>query len=142
MDIIKRKQILAIVLCGFCFSSSYGYKDDVVLNIDYNKEVDSGHPCGHPSVSYDDDEITIKSDSTIYDVGVVVKDQYGNVMHQSTQTVGSEGIVIYVPDTGGDSEKTTINLYYDELYRQPKSITEKQVRETERREHEWNFSEQ
>ena len=42
MDIIKRKQILAIVLCGFCFSSSYGYKDDVVLNIDYNKEVDSG----------------------------------------------------------------------------------------------------
>ena len=142
MDIIKRKQILAMVLCGFCFSSSYGYKDDVVLNIDYNKEVDSGHPCGHPSVSYDDDEITIKSDSTIYDVGVVVKDQYGNVMHQSTQTVGSEGIVIYVPDTGGDSEKTTIDLYYDELYRQPKSITEKQVRETERREHEWNFSEQ
>ena len=133
---------MAIVLCGFCFSSSYGYKDDVVLNIDYNKEVDSGHPCGHPSVSYDDDEITIKSDSTIYDVGVVVKDQYGNVMHQSTQTVGSEGIVIYVPDTGGDSEKTTIDLYYDELYRQPKSITEKQVRETERREHEWNFSEQ
>lgn len=133
---------MAIVLCGFCFSSSYGYKDDVVLNIDYNKEVDSGHPCGHPSVSYDDDEITIKSDSTIYDVSVVVKDQYGNVMHQSTQTVGSEGIVIYVPDTGGDSEKTTINLYYDELYRQPKSITEKQVRETERREHEWNFSEQ
>ena len=133
---------MAIVLCGFCFSSSYGYKDDVVLNIDYNKEVDSGHPCGHPSVSYDDDEITIKSDSTIYDVGVVVKDQYGNVMHQSTQMVGSEGTVIYVPDTGGDSENTTINLYYDELYRQPKSITEKQVRETERREHEWNFSEQ
>ena len=142
MDIIKRKQILSIVLCGFCFSSSYGYKDDVVLNIDYNKEVDSGHPCGHPSVSYDDDEITIKSDSTIYDVSVVVKDQYGNVMHQSTQMVGSEGTVIYVPDTGGDSEKTTINLYYDELYRQPKSITEKQVRETERREHELNFSEQ
>ena len=112
------------------------------MNIDYNKEVDSGHPCGHPSVSYDDDEITIKSDSTIYDVSVVVKDQYGNVMHQSTQTVGSEGTVIYVPDTGGDSEKTTIDLYYDELYRQPKSITEKQVRETERREHEWNFSEQ
>ncbi|WP_288176849.1 hypothetical protein [Prevotella sp. CAG:592] len=103
---------------------------------------DVGHPCGHPSVSYDDDEITIKSDSTIYDVGVVVKDQYGNVMHQSTQMVGSEGTVIYVPDTGGDSEKTTIDLYYDELYRQPKSITEKQVRETERREHEWNFSEQ
>ena len=39
MDIIKRKQILAIVLCGFCFSSSYGYKDDVVLNIDYKRKL-------------------------------------------------------------------------------------------------------
>ena len=115
---------------------------DVQLTDVHHPGNDVGHPCGHPSVSYDDDEITIKSDSTIYDVSVVVKDQYGNVMHHSTQTVGSEGTVIYVPDTGGDSEKTTINLYYDELYRQPKSITEKQVRETERREHEWNFSEQ
>ena len=112
------------------------------MNIDYNKEVDSGHPCGHPSVSYDDDEITIKSDSTIYDVSVVVKDQYGNVMHQSIQTVGSEGTVIYVPDTDGDSEKTTIDLYYDEQYRLTESIPEKQVRKAERRELEWNVGEQ
>ena len=86
---------------------------DVQLTDVHHPGNDSGHPCGHPSVSYDDDEITIKSDSTIYDVSVVVKDQYGNVMHQSTQMVGSEGTVIYVPDTGGDSEKTTIDLYYD-----------------------------
>ena len=115
---------------------------DVQLTDVHHPGNDSGHPCGHPSVSYDDDEITIKSDSTIYDVGVVVKDQYGNVMHQSTQTVGSEGTVIYVPDTGGDSEKTTIDLYYDEQYRRPESIPEKQGRKAERRELEWNVGEQ
>lgn len=115
---------------------------DVQLTDVHHPGNDSGHPCGHPSVSYDDDEITIKSDSTIYDVGVVVKDQYGNVMHQSTQAVGSEGTVIYVPDTGGDSEKTTIDLYYDEQYRRPESIPEKQGRKAERRELEWNVGEQ
>ena len=133
---------LIFIFIGGSALQTFADNTEVDLSIDYKGCMDSGHPCAHPSVSYDDDEITIKSDSTIYDVGVVVKDQYGNVMHQSTQTVGSEGTVIYVPDTGGDSEKTTIDLYYDELYRQPKSITEKQVRETERREHEWNFSEQ
>lgn len=115
---------------------------DVQLTDVHHPGNDSGHPCGHPSVSYDDDEITIKSDSTIYDVGVVVKDQYGNVMHQSTQTVGSEGTVIYVPDTDGDSEKTTIDLYYDELYRRPESVPEKQGRKAERRELEWDVGEQ
>ena len=115
---------------------------DVQLTDVHHPGNDSGHPCGHPSVSYDDDEITIKSDSTIYDVGVVVKDQYGNVMHQSTQTVGSEGTVIYVPDTDGDSEKTTIDLYYDEQYRRPESIPEKQGRKAERRELEWDVGEQ
>ena len=44
---------------------------------------------------------------------VVIRDQYGNVMHQSTQTVGPAETTLYVPDTDGDSEKTTIDLYYD-----------------------------
>lgn len=104
---------LILIFIGGSALQTFADNTEVDLSIDYKGCMDSGHPCGHPSVSYDDDEITIKSDSTIYDVGVVVKDQYGNVMHQSTQTVGSEGTVIYVPDTGGDSEKTTIDLYYD-----------------------------
>lgn len=133
---------LIFIFIGGSALQTFADNTEVDLSIDYKGCMDSGHPCGHPSVSYDDDEITIKSDSTIYDVGVVVKDQYGNVMHQSTQTVGSEGTVIYVPDTGGDSEKTTIDLYYDEQYRRPESIPEKQGRKAGRRELEWNVGEQ
>ena len=44
---------------------------------------------------------------------VVIRDQNGNVMHQSTQTVGPAETTLYVPNTDGDSEKTTIDLYYD-----------------------------
>ena len=41
------------------------------------------------------------------------RDQYGAVMHQSTQTIGPDETSLYVPDVEGDSEKTTIDLYYD-----------------------------
>ena len=129
-----------IIIC-ITLLSFVAFSKDVVKLTNIGS-VGGAHSSCVPNVEYDENGVEIRCDSTIYDVGVVVKDQYGNVMHQSTQTVGSEGTVIYVPDTGGDSEKTTIDLYYDELYRRPKSIPKKQVRETERREHEWNFSEQ
>ena len=44
---------------------------------------------------------------------IVIKDQYGNVMHQSTQSIGPNETTLYVPNQGEDSEKTTIDLYYD-----------------------------
>ena len=71
------------------------------------------HNSGIPIVSSDGDDVTIKSDSIITDMTVVIRDQYGNVMHQSTQTVGPDETTLYVPNTDGDSEKTTIDLYYD-----------------------------
>ena len=70
---------LIFIFIGGSASQTFADNTEVDLSIDYKGCMDSGHPCGHPSVSYDDDEITIKSDSTIYDVGVVVKDQYGNL---------------------------------------------------------------
>ena len=72
-----------------------------------------GHPNSVPTVNEDGDEVTITCDSTINDVDIVIRDQYGTVMHQSTQTIGPNETTIYVPSTNGDSEKTTIDLYYD-----------------------------
>ncbi len=71
------------------------------------------HPQGVPSVEADGDDICIKCDTALSDVNVVIRDQYGNVMHQSIQTVGPHGTTIYVPDHDGDRDKTTIDLYFD-----------------------------
>ena len=49
-------------------------------------------------------------------VDVVISDQYGNVMHQSTQTITPMESTIFVPDMGDGSEKTTIDLYYDDKH--------------------------
>ena len=74
------------------------------------------HPNCIPNVSSDDDEVTLSSDSTIYDATVVIRDQFGNVMHQSTQTITPMESTIFVPDTGDGSEKCTIDLYYDKRH--------------------------
>lgn len=70
------------------------------------------HNSGVPVVNSSGDDVNLRCDTTLNNVDVVIRDQYGNVMHRSTQTISPSETTIYVPNTG-DSEKTTIDLYYD-----------------------------
>lgn len=76
-----------------------------------------GKPAGHnsciPTVNSDDDEIMIKSDSTIYNVDIIIRDQFGNIMHHSTQNIGPMETTISLPNYGDGAEKTAIDIYYD-----------------------------
>lgn len=78
-----------------------------------NHEIPSTHNSGIPIVDSDGNEVTIKSDSTIYNADIVIKDKSGNVMHHSVETLGPMGTTIFVPDNYGISEKATIDIYYD-----------------------------
>lgn len=71
------------------------------------------HNSGIPIVDSDGDEIIIKSDSTIYNVDVVIRDQFGNVMHHSTQNIGPMETTISILENNDISEMTTIDIYYD-----------------------------
>ena len=96
----------------------------LVVNIYANNQVSltdkKGMPPYHnsciPTVSTDGDDVVIKCDSTLYNVDVIISDQYGNVMHQSTQTITPMESTIFVPDTGDGNEKTSIDLYYDDKH--------------------------
>lgn len=82
--------------------------------------VDKKDHCGPhnsciPTVSTDGDDIIIKCDSTIYNVDVIISDQYGNVIHQSANMVGPTETIIH-SHNNGDSEKTSIDLYYDDKH--------------------------
>lgn len=113
-----KKNLIPLFFLFFCYHCQplLGSGHEIDLSIDYNGNIGKGHPCARPSVSCNDDEITIKADSTLYNVGIIIRDQYGNIMHQSVQTVSQEETVIYVPDDNNDSEKATIDLYYDEKH--------------------------
>lgn len=103
-----------IFLCAATFSMCINAQvADGVLTVSRGKIHNSNGPhSGIPIVSSDDDDVTISCDSLINDVTVIIHDQWGNVMHRSTQTISPSETTIYVPNTD-DSEKTTIDLYYD-----------------------------
>ena len=108
------KKVRFIIAMLVLYGTAYSAPKDVELVSKDGTIYNPGGPhSGIPIVSSDGDDVTIKSDSTIIDMTVVIRDQYGNVMHQSTQTVGPAETTLYVPNTDGDSEKTTIDLYYD-----------------------------
>ena len=104
-----KRNIIAVM--AFLIAASLNAKTEVTV---YDLSVHpSVHNSGKPIVNHDGDDVTIRCDSTINDVDIVIRDQYGTVMHQSTQTIGPDETSLYVPDVEGDSEKTTIDLYYD-----------------------------
>ncbi len=115
INLIFMKKSIFLCVCMFAISGlTYAAPTEVEL-------VDKGHyipnedgpRSGKPIVNHDGDDVNIRCDSTINDVDIVIRDQYGAVMYQSTQTIGPNETTIYVPSTDGDSEKTTIDLYYD-----------------------------
>lgn len=110
---MEKKLILPMLLAFVVCVPIVVYGNRVEMPYRHTEDVLVGHPHAIPIVDEDGDEVTIKCDSTLLDVDIVIRDQYGNVMHHSTQTIDPNETTIYVPDTDGDSEKTTIDLYYD-----------------------------
>lgn len=110
---MKRNFIFLCFVFNVLCVSAYCNKSSVELTYDNTTIIRHGHPHAIPVVQEDGDEVTIKCDSTLLDVDIVIRDQYGNIMNQSTQTIGPDEIRIYVPNTDVDCEKTTIDLYYD-----------------------------
>ena len=105
--------IFFAMFCNLCIHAQQG--KNVELTSPDSPPWGAEHRTDKPNVSYDGDEVTITCDSTIYNVDVVISDQYGNVMHQSANTVDPAGVVIY-SHSNGDSEKTSIDLYYDDKH--------------------------
>ena len=102
------------MFCNLCIHAQQG--KNVELTSPDSPPWGAEHRTDKPNISYDGDEVTITCDSTIYNVDVVISDQYGNVMHQSTQTITPMESTIFVPDTGDGTEKTSIDLYYDDKH--------------------------
>lgn len=92
---MNKSKLVIIASFMFCGCTTLcAQQIPVDLTIDHSGGIRTSHPSAHPTVTYDDDEITIKSDSTIQDLSVVIRDQYGQVLHNSTVTVSQDGTII------------------------------------------------
>ena len=86
-----------------------------LVEVDHIIPNHNGHRYEVPQVDVSDGDITIKSDTLLTDVTVVVKDQYGSILHASSETIDNMGSTISVP-AGGFSEPSSIDLYYDDRH--------------------------
>lgn len=96
MNMNKSKLAIIAPFMFCCCTTLCAQQVSVDLTIDHAGGIHTSHPSAHPTVTYDDDEITIKSDSTIQDLNVVIRDQYGQVLHNSAVTVDKSGTIIMV----------------------------------------------
>lgn len=105
---MKRFTVLQL---GLLIAIGMTAKGQIVMYDEHG--IPSSHNSGVPIVNTDGDDVTIMSDSTLYNVDVVIRDQYGNVMHHTVENIGPMKTTISIPEGDGFSEKTTIDLYYD-----------------------------
>lgn len=87
---MTKKFFFILLLSSFYFTDGIKAQNEVNLVHDRGSLVRHGHPHAVPTVTTDGDDVDIKCDSVLHDVDIVIKDQYGNVMHQSTQDHRSE----------------------------------------------------
>ncbi len=107
-----------VTLCILVFISTYSAlcQNITIIDTGPKDKTMNDHRCVISVVDVDKEEIYIKSDSIINDVNIIIRDQYNNIIHQSTQTIGPDEITIYIPNQLDNCEKTTIDLYYDKKH--------------------------
>lgn len=65
------------------------------------------------ALTYDDTSVTLKSEKTLYNAYVVIKDIDGNVIYNGWTVIDNNGNTITMPVEEG-TEKYTIEVYKDE----------------------------
>ncbi len=109
-----RKHLFLSIVIFFSFSPYVVIgQTKVVLTPGHDGDIRLGHPHNVPIVTSDGDDVNISCDSVINNMDIVIRDQFGYVMHHSTQTIGPEETTLYVGSSSDVSERTTIDLYYD-----------------------------
>ena len=103
---------LFIVITAVCFLTK---RNSIVSRCVDVKNLSVPHGSCVPNVTTDGNDIIIKSDSLLTDVTVVVKNQNGEVIHVSSETIDKVGATITVPNADV-SEPATIDLYYDDKH--------------------------
>ena len=107
-------RILSLFISSFIlFSTSVSAKQKEVELYTTDILSPKGPSSGIPIVQEDGNDITISCDTALYNVDVVIRDQFGYVMHHSVENIGPMETTISVPEDNELNPKATIDLYYD-----------------------------
>ncbi len=74
-----------------------------------------GHRFEVPTVKYDKDEVTISSDTIMYNVHIIIKDVNGNVIYNQKKMIDPAETTLSIPEEY-QNDKFTIEIYYKKEY--------------------------
>ena len=92
---------------------SWALGGEVILYNDDKDKIGDVHRGEIPTVTYDEEQVTITADTLLYSVTVVIKDETGAVMYSGVMDVSSAETTLPVPD-GLTGRKYSIELYYED----------------------------
>lgn len=78
-------------------------------------ETTKGHRYEVPTVKYDEDNVTISSDSLIYNAHIIIKDIEGNVIYNQKKMINPAETTLNIPEEY-QNDKFTIEIYDKEKY--------------------------
>lgn len=111
-----KKQILFLFVVLFYAAVLHAQSFTVSLvEVDHTIPNHNGSRYEKLQVDVTDGTITIKSDTLLTDVKVVVKDQFGNIMHVSSETIDNLGTTISIHNADGEVP-ASIDLFYDDRH--------------------------
>ena len=95
------KKIIPILFALFSVSGLNAQSLSVPLvEVDHTIPNHNGDRYVVPQLDVSGGDITIKSDTLLTDVTVIVKDQCGSIIHVSSETIDNMGTIIRVPNGG------------------------------------------
>lgn len=112
---MKKKVSISLMALVFCAAMQAQTRTVEMQCPDVNDNPRFGPSYEIPTVNYDKDYVSISADTLIYNVAVVVKDDYGNVIYSGKTTVTPADKKLNLPQRC-QGRKHTVEVYYDDKY--------------------------
>lgn len=105
-----------LIACCMAIITSIGmHAQEKTVTLHWDDKKTGGHKIEIPTVKYDKDEVTISSDTIMYNVHIIIKDVNGNVIYNQKKMIDPAETTLNIPEEY-QNDKFTIEIYYKKEY--------------------------
>lgn len=104
-----------IIYCMAIVTSISLYAQTKTVTLHWDDPIYGSHRNEIPTVKYDEDKVSVYSDSIIYNAHIIIKDIEGNVIYEQKKMINPTETTLNIPEEY-QNDKFTIEIYYKEKY--------------------------
>ena len=103
------------MICCMAIITSMNMQAQKNVTLHWDDPETDGHRFEVPTVKYDRDEVTISTDTLMYNAHIVIKDATGNTIYNKTKMINPSETTLNIPEEY-QNDKYTIEIYCKEKY--------------------------